>query len=81
VADYGGHAALGRLPGISEDLLLGRRVHSRAQEGPGHGDLLPLPDREYHAALELMAVQGVLAIFNGASDTISAGTLCRADCG
>ena len=31
---------------------------------------------KFHAALELMAVRGVIAIFQGAGDTISAGTLC-----
>jgi hypothetical protein len=37
-----------------------------ALEGPGQGDLLPLPDGELHAALELMAVLGVIAILNRA---------------
>jgi hypothetical protein len=47
-----------------------------ASESPGQGYLLPLSDGEYHAALELMAVQGVIAIFQGMGDAFSAGALC-----
>ena len=52
-----------------------------ASEGPGQGDLLPLPDGEFHAALEPMAVHGVIALFLGTGDAISARALCRVDCG
>ena len=50
-----------------------------ASEGPGQGDLLPLPYGEFHAALELMAVQGVIAIFQRASDAVSAGAFFGMD--
>ena len=76
-------AAPGQMPEISEDLLLGRGAHFRASEGPGqgHGDLLPLPYGEFHAALELMTLQGVIALFLGTGDAVSVGALCRVDCG
>ena len=75
-ADDNGCAALGQLPEISErPAILPRGPFQglsqepgsgQAQEGPGLGYLLPLPDREFHAALELMAPQGVIAICHGA---------------
>lgn len=67
------------MPEISEDLLLGQRAHSREQvgsvrnrdlggpqEGPGQGDLLRFADAQFHATLELVVPEAVVALLEGA---------------
>ena len=82
MADYGGRAALGQLPEISEDLLLGRGAHSRGfgRPGPGPWRSFATPQWEsFMPLLELLAVQGVIALFQGTGDTISAGAFFGMD--
>jgi hypothetical protein len=76
-----GRAAPSWLPEISEELLLGRGAHSRGFGRPGPGRSFATPRWRVPCRCRTDGPHSVIALFQGTGDAVSAGALCRVDCG